>query len=293
MNKQIKVGVIGQGHIGSCVAQRCSENYDVYVWNRSEKLPLKGRKFEIKKAPSISHLVKNSDFILLTLTDFNAIKEVFENLRPNHSSKIFLNLSTSTRGEALEFQEYFLPWKNCDVLDGCFLSSGSQIKEGRGLILLSGQDSVYNSTKQLMEKLGRVIYCGNEIGAASALDCAVLTYSAMSKIGLMQAFSICQSAGVSQVNFNELMGDMLRAHTSSFETMIEKISSGQPLHTEEKLKVWRSASKTMLANSKEQKLDDSANRFLVDFLSEACEYGHSDREFISLYSYLRRLTPPE
>jgi 3-hydroxyisobutyrate dehydrogenase-like beta-hydroxyacid dehydrogenase len=185
-----KVGVIGQGIIGSRVAECLRRSgRDVYVWSRTPK-PLPNF------LGSPAEVAAIADIIQIFVGDSEALKQVLaaihDRLEPRH---VILANGTFDPGTVVEaFQR--VKEKGAAFLDAPF--TGSRLAaEGGGLVYYIGGDArVLEKVRPVLEASSKTILHLGKVGEAALLKLATNMVSAATVGILSEAYGLVAKAGI-------------------------------------------------------------------------------------------------
>ena len=121
------------------------------------------------------------------------------------NGRTVVQLSTGTPKEAKESEEWF-NGLGASYLDGAILCWPGNIGTPSGLILVAGQEPVFEDCQTDLQHLaGDLRYLGSNIGAASTLDLAFLSRLVGVIFGSIHGALVCESEGVPVSEFTALL----------------------------------------------------------------------------------------
>ena len=190
------VSLLGLGQMGSALARAMlRSDVPLTVWNRS---PAKSAPFAREGATvagSLLEAVRASELVMICVLDYTTTAEMLNptEVRAALRGKTLLQLSTGTPADAREAQAAARE-AGAEYLDGALMCYPSGIGTAEATILLSGSKAVFERCEALLRVLGgNASYVGKPVGAASALDLALLDFYYGATTALLHGFAICEA----------------------------------------------------------------------------------------------------
>lgn len=279
------ISVIGLGLMGTALARAIKRaGHDLVVWNRSPGKMEPFRKDGVSCAESFASAVEASPVILICIDNYTVTRALLEGVsaRQMLSGKTVVQLSSSTPKEAADAADW-AQMRGAFYLDGAILAGPSDIGTAAATILLSGDRTAYDRSRDLLECLGQdtVRYLGENVRAASALDLAWLMSRYGTFLAAIHSANICQSEGVGVEEFIALVPDnpSLQHHAQTIR------DEGYDDFTAS-LRVWGEA----LHHIQQQGTDAGINTEIPDFIGglfdRAVAAGLSETNVMSLKKIL-------
>ena len=225
-----KITLIGLGAMGRALAQaQLDAGHEVTVWNRSpekaDSLVANGARL----ADSLVEAIESSDVIMICISDYTGSYALLD--QPGVADlirgRIVIQLSTGTPVDAREMDQWIRALGG-QYVDGAIMVYPPTIGSDVSQVLIAGEQSTVSKVRHFIDSLGGDIrYLGAEIGAAAALDMAVVSRLLAITPAVIHGALICESEGVSLQQFAEMFpeGDRARAvalsiHANEFEENI-------------------------------------------------------------------------
>lgn len=210
-----KLSFIGLGAMGTAITKTLVENgQHVTVWNRSAGKAKNIVKLGAEQAQTVKQAIKASRVIMVCIHGYNKTRELLDkpDIIPLLSGRTIVQMSTGTPGEAREMQAW-INRQGGRYLDCAIMVYPPTIGTSEAQILISGPEDVYHTCSPFIKILGGdVRYLGANIGAAAALDMAVVTRLVTMTIAIVYGIHICQSEDVPLQQFTAMYPDNDRAH---------------------------------------------------------------------------------
>jgi 3-hydroxyisobutyrate dehydrogenase len=191
MMSTIKIGWIGLGTMGIPMSQQLLKaGYQLAVYNRSkpkeEALKLMGA----TAASSPGLLLTQSDFIIIMVSDDRAIREIFAGdgglLSAKTTGKIIINMSTVSPAISIEMASLCSRQGN-HYLDAPVAGSVKQAEEGQLVIMVGGDETIFEKAKFIFEHLGKLAMLVGNNGAGNSAKLAINTLLGFHAQGLAEA----------------------------------------------------------------------------------------------------------
>ncbi|KQN32487.1 6-phosphogluconate dehydrogenase [Pedobacter sp. Leaf41] len=196
----MKIGWIGLGNMGIPMAtQLIDAAYQVAVYNRS-----KGKESELQKlgaatAETPQALLEKADIVILMVSDDQAIEQIFEGdkglLSADAKGKIIINMSTVSPGISKQMHQK-CKLNGIDYLDAPVSGSVKQAETGQLVIMVGGEEEVFEKAKPVLEKLGKLTLRVGEVGAGNQAKLAINSLLALYTQGLAETVLFANQNGV-------------------------------------------------------------------------------------------------
>jgi 3-hydroxyisobutyrate dehydrogenase len=191
MMNTTKIGWIGLGKMGTPMAQQLIKaGYPVTVYNRSkakeETLKLMGA----TAAPSPGLLLQQSDVVIIMVSDDPAVREIFTAREGIFSiqttGKIIINMSTVSPAISREMA-YLCGQQGNHYLDAPVSGSVKQAEDGQLVIMVGGDEAIFEKVKPIFEHLGKLAMLVGSNGAGNTAKLAINTLLGIHAQGLAEA----------------------------------------------------------------------------------------------------------
>lgn len=164
------VGFIGLGNLGQAITKRLTDmNEEVIVYNRTRS-KVEHLGFEIASSPKA--LLDKCDTVFMCLFESSAVNHIFTMeeglLSTSLEGKTIIDLTTNHYEDVLTFHEQ-VKQKSGHYLESPIFGSVAPALQGLVTIVCSGEASVFQSCKPLLEKIGKEIFHLPQPSAASKM----------------------------------------------------------------------------------------------------------------------------
>ncbi len=208
MNKK-NIGWIGLGKMGILMAQNLiNEGYQLNVYNRTKGKAGLWLDKGVKEAQSPAELLKESDVVILMVSDDSAIDEIFtsENglLSATEKGKIIVNMSTVSPAIS-KGMAHFCKINGNSYIDAPVSGSVKQATEGTLVIMAGGDDQSFEDVKPIFNILGKLALKVGENGAGNAAKLAINTMLGLHAQGLAETILFANQQGITTKDLMELI----------------------------------------------------------------------------------------
>ncbi|MFD8495123.1 NAD(P)-dependent oxidoreductase [Amycolatopsis sp. NPDC059657] len=202
-----QVTVLGLGAMGAALASTLlAAGHPVTVWNRSDRAVPHGA----VRAASVAEAVAASPVVLACLLDD---RSVYDALGPSAAAlrgKALVNLTSGTPGQARSLASWARE-REIDYLDGGIMAVPPMIGGPGAFVLYSGSQPVFDTYRPVLDALADSRFLGTDPGMASLQDIALLSAMYGQFMGILHAFALVGSAGVTATEFAPMLSGWLTA----------------------------------------------------------------------------------
>jgi 3-hydroxyisobutyrate dehydrogenase-like beta-hydroxyacid dehydrogenase len=287
------VSVIGTGVMGSALVKAfLANNYPVTVWNRTASKCIPLEQTGAKIAKFVVEVVEVSEVIVVNVANYtigNSLlykQEIINKLK----GKVIIQLTTGTPGEARESEV----WANKNeivYLDGAILDYPKGIGTKECTLVYAGSKEIFEANESLLLSLGgNTVFVGNNIGNASTIDSAILSFYYGASLGFLHGTAICESEGFSTDEFLSIIMPVLHGPTANTMKICENmISKGNYEGSEASLRVHTAAITHVLQTTLENGIDKAYPECLLGYFKKATAMGHSqDEQLAALFEVMKK-----
>ncbi|MCG3752537.1 MULTISPECIES: NAD(P)-dependent oxidoreductase [Amycolatopsis] len=216
--------VLGLGAMGSALAGALLEaGRPVTVWNRSadKTKPLVER--GAVAAGSAAEAVAASELVIVCLLDDASVREVLKTA--SLAGRTVVNLTNGTPRQARELAEW-VEEQGGAFLDGGIMAVPPMIGRPGAFVFYSGPQDVFDTHRAAFDAFGGSNYVGEDPGLAALHDLALLSGMYGQFTGVLQAYALIRSEGLSAVEFAPLLSGWLAAMGSFVQHAAVEVDSG-------------------------------------------------------------------
>ena len=282
------VSVIGLGAMGSAIANALiAGEYDTSVWNRTH-----GKMQSIDGATAMKtalDAITVSPVTIVCIDDYSATRSLIEEyeLGPGISGRILIQFSTGTPGEARQLESWVHD-NNGLYLDGSLLAYPREIGHA-ALIAVSGRESAFTKTQELLAALSSdVRYLGRPVGAAAALNIALLSYYVCTHLGLIHGALVCESEDVPPDLLASVIADSLPSDTEEIRSLGRALADNDFAEPGASLGVYSGVLDGILAQAADAGINAEIAEFADNLYKRGMAAGLADEEVVALIKLLRQ-----
>jgi 3-hydroxyisobutyrate dehydrogenase-like beta-hydroxyacid dehydrogenase len=284
-----KVTVIGSGRMGSALATTLfHQGFATTVWNRTASKAEALAKLGLSVAPSVQDAFGEADMVIVNISDYTSTRQLFEqpDVETALRGKIVVQLSSGTPQEAKAMESWA---HRCGIsyLDGAILGSPNGIGTPNCNIFYSGPEELFNRVKPVLLALGgRTLFVGNEIGHASALDIAVLTFGVSAMLGFLQGQVVWDGENLPAGGFLETIKGMMPVIEALFADMSRRISIKDYTGDQASLEAYSAVIKQLATWCRDRRVAPTLPDAYVALMGQAIDAGNGQSDFACLYELL-------
>jgi 3-hydroxyisobutyrate dehydrogenase-like beta-hydroxyacid dehydrogenase len=226
---------------------------------------------------------------VLCIDDYAATRSLFEeyDLGSELAGRTLVQFSTGTPKEARD-SEASAKQNGTAYLDGAILAYPREVGHD-ALIVVSGDEGAYAGVKGLLAALSTdVRYLGAAVGAAAALDVAVMSYYICSHMGLVHAALICESEDVRRDMLASVIVDSLPSDTEEIAHLGRVLQQNQFTNPGASINVYSNILDRLLAQAADRDIDARIPQFANRLYKAGVDAGLGDEEVVALIKLLRR-----
>ncbi|ATY13457.1 NAD(P)-dependent oxidoreductase [Amycolatopsis sp. AA4] len=216
--------VLGLGAMGSALAGALLETgRPVTVWNRSadKTKPLVER--GAVAAGSAAEAVAASELAIVCLLDDASVREVLD--PASLAGRTVANLTNGTPRQARELAKW-VSERGGKFLDGGIMAVPPMIGQPGAFVFYSGPEDVFDAHREAFDAFGGSNYVGEDPGLAALHDLALLSGMYGQFTGVLQAYALIRSEGLSAVEFAPLLSGWLTAMSGFVQQAAAEVDSG-------------------------------------------------------------------
>lgn len=195
-----KIGWIGLGLMGTPMAQQLIKaGYPVTVYNRNKDKEAALKEQGAGTATTPAELIKQSDVIIIMVTDDKAINDIFHGdegvLSAGAGGKVIINMSTVSPAISREIAGLCAAQGNA-YLDAPVSGSVKQAETAQLVIMAGGDAAAFERVKPVLEAMGKSATLIGDVGAGNVAKLAINTLLAIHAQGLTEAVILARQNGI-------------------------------------------------------------------------------------------------
>ncbi|GAA4528918.1 NAD(P)-binding domain-containing protein [Amycolatopsis samaneae] len=219
--------VLGLGDMGSALAGALlAAGHPVTVWNRTatKAAPLVAKGAVAAETPAAA--IAANELVIMCLLEDRSVRAVLGAAEEALPGKVVVNLTNGTPRQARELEEW-VSARGASFLDGGIMAIPPMIGGPGSFVFYSGSREVFDAHRAAFDVFGESLHVGEDPGFAALHDLALLSGMYGMNVGVLQAFALVRSAGISAVEFAPLLNRWLTSMSGFIERSAEQIDSGE------------------------------------------------------------------
>ncbi|MDZ7770680.1 MAG: hypothetical protein U5K38_17230 [Woeseiaceae bacterium] len=206
------------------------------------------------------------------------------------AGRTLIQLSTGTPEEARALEQWTHA-AGAACLDGAILAYPDEIGDA-ALIAVAGGEAAWHGSQALLEALSNEIrYLGGAVGAAAALDIAVLSYYVCAHLGLVHGALICESEQVPPELLTGVIADSLPSDTEELHKLGAALNRDDFSEPGASLGVYSGVIDRILAQADDAGINAEIPTFADGIYKRGIAQGLADKEVVALARMLRGNRP--
>lgn len=210
-----EITLIGLGAMGAAIGRALIDRgRDLTVWNRSADKAAALVEAGATAVESLPQAIDASPLIMVCIHGYSNTRVLLDDpdIVPLLSGRTLVQTSTGTPAEAREAEAWF-QGHGGRYLDCSIMVYPPSIGTPEGQVLVAGPREVYDDCAGYIDHLGGDIrYLGETIGAAAALDMALVSRLVARTVAIVYGIHICESEGVPLAEYAGMFPEGDRAH---------------------------------------------------------------------------------
>ena len=207
----MKVGVIGLGMMGSRMAIRLlNTGHQINVYNRDmakARVFAKVNGVTLLKTPK--DMALTCDFILICITDFDAVKEVCfgkNGIVAARRKQIIIANSSTISPEQSKYCAEQLRQNEIDLIEMPVMGGPAAAEKGQLVPIVSGPKAAFLKVKPIIDKLAKsVFYIGEDAGSANVVKLALNLNIALIATALSEGIILVKAAEINPEMFIKII----------------------------------------------------------------------------------------
>ena len=206
----MNIGIIGTGLMGSAIADRLIEKgFHVFLYNRT-----KGRATALVKMGAVqieypSDLGRKCDYVIISVTDGNAVKEILFGENGLASSKnrnlVVIDTSTVLPADSI-YCANLMKKKGYSIIQAPIMGGPDPTRKGDVISIVSGNNKSIEKSKRILTSYSKKIFSlGNKDGAANFIKLALNLNIALIAISLAESIVFVKKSKIDPTIFLEIL----------------------------------------------------------------------------------------
>jgi 3-hydroxyisobutyrate dehydrogenase-like beta-hydroxyacid dehydrogenase len=287
------VAVLGAGRMGTALVRAFLDNgYTTYVWNRTTAKCAPLAEIGARVADTVLHAAAASDVVVVNVDEYGTSDRLLrsDGVAGALRGKVLLQLTSGTPQQARDLAGWA---REHDIayLDGAIMATPNVIGDPTCTVLYAGPADLFERYKPLLLALGgNPSHVGTDVGQASALDLAMLTFMWGSLFGALQGISLCHTEGLSLHGYLGVMKPFMPLVNGWALDVVERVRDGRLAGDEATVAsvgTHHATVRHLLAVCANNGIRDTLPRAFDQIFRRALEAGHVEDDFAVLDTFMR------
>lgn len=287
----MKIGLIGLGVMGWRIgANLAKDNKLDFVYDRTlSKAEDFSKKYGTKYFTSIKDIVKNSDYILTMLSDDNAVSSVYNDMIPESTGKIFVDMSTISPSLSIEIARKIKENRGI-MYDSPVIGTSIFVEQKKITFLVGGPKEKFTDIKNILQSTASsIFYMGsNGMGLYAKLVNNLLLGAYVS--ALAEAFNFGIKSGLDPNDVVKLLSELSSSKSPTSEIKSPKMLNGD-YSTQFATKHMRKDLEIIQKESQNLKVITPLSSLALQLFRMAEAMGYSEADYISVVEVFKRFSP--
>lgn len=284
------VSIVGLGAMGSALARAALRGgHRVTVWNRTstkaEPLVREGATL----APDLASAVAASPVVIVCVDNYDITRAILSapDVRKNLSGRVVVQLSTGTPQEARDGERWARE-NGAEYVDGAILAYPDQMGTPEAAVFVAGAESTFQRCEQPLRSLaGGLTYVGEQVGAASALDCAALSFVFGALLGALHGACVCEAEGMRVDEFGAMLTELMPVVSGEVKQMSERIQANRYDGSQAALKTYAAAAVRIVQQARDSRLDAAFPAYASAALERGMSAGLGNDDLAGMVKVMR------
>ena len=284
MNKTVLL--IGLGNMGTALARTLlGLGYETWVWNRTKEKVGTLLEAGALWSEDVWAAVGFVNSVVMCLSNYDNCVELLSTCS-DLENKTLIQLTTGTASDANSF-ENLVKQKRGRYLDGVILAYPSNIGDPRCSLLVAGNSLAWKESEALISELGgKSQYLGEEVGAPSHLDHALIAPSLMMQMAVIQGMHMAKTAGVDLEFYSTMISGLPISLKADQDRHTRAIIDGDFSKVQASIRTWKEALDRILEEGKVSNLNTGLLSGIDEVLRNGQDQGIGEEDLAALIKTL-------
>jgi 3-hydroxyisobutyrate dehydrogenase-like beta-hydroxyacid dehydrogenase len=202
--------------------------------------------------------------------------------------RILVQLSTGTPQEARDGERWARA-NRAEYLDGAILAYPDQMGTPEAALLVAGNEATFRRCEPLLRSLaGGLTYVGEQVGAASALDCAALSFVFGALLGALHGARICEVEGLRVDEFGSMLAELVPVIGGEVRQLSGRIQANRYDGSQAALRTYSAAAARLVQQAGDSRIAPDFPRYAAATLGQGMSAGLGNEDLAALIKVLRR-----
>jgi len=228
------------------------------------------------------------DIVIVNVSDYKTSGELLRNPETEKAlgGKIVVQLSSGTPQEARVMESWA---QRCGIsyLDGAILGSPNGIGTPACTIFYSGPEEIFSRVKPVVDVFGgTTLFVGNEIGHASAMDMASLTFGVSAMLGFLQGQVVWNGENLPAGGFFETVKGLMPILELIFADMSRRVAAKDFTGDQASVEAYSAVIELLARWCKDRRVNHALPDAYLEVMDRAISGGKGQSDIACLYEVL-------
>lgn len=282
--------VIGAGNMGSALTRAlATQGNHVAVWNRT---PEKARALAdvARPAQDLFSAVSEADLIVVSVSDYAACGEIIYTgeFAQAVGDATIVQLTSGSPEDARRSQAWAQSL-GVDYLDAAILAYPSFVGTEYATVFYSGSKAGFDRHEETLKAFSNApVFAGEAVGAASALDCAILQAYYGGCLAFLHAAALCEAEGIPGTAFLDYKAAFVGLIDITADAAREMMDQQDFSGVQCSLDTHVAALKNIVRMSEDSGVAPEVPRAIHQAYQDTVASGRGGLELPALYEFFRR-----
>ncbi len=284
-----EIGLIGTGSMGTALGKLLLRaGYTLTVWNRTRSKASRLEAAGATVAKNVAELVRECSTVIICVADYDVSNSIMDPvLDISHlKHKTVIQLSTGTPKDAAEQASKYAS-AGSRYLDGAIMSTPTQMGSHEAVILIAGDEGVYEQQMEMLNILApNTFYKGTKGSLAAAWDLALLSYFFSALIGATHAARIAAAEGIDLADLANTIQEWSPVAGSIVKESIDVIGTGTFGESESSVRTCYISTELILRHATQSGISTTFPGFALDVFEKAMKSGFASEDGVAIFKTL-------
>ena len=255
--------------------------YETWVWNRTKEKAGTLLEEGARWSKEVWAAVGSVDHVVMCLSNYVNCVGLLSTCS-DLENKTLIQLSTGTASDARSF-ENLVKQKRGRYLDGAILAYPSNIGDPRCSLLVAGNSLAWKDSESLILTLGgKSQFLGEEVGAPSHLDHALIAPSLIMQMAVIQGMHMAKRAGLDLEFYSKMISGLPASLKADQERHTRAIIDGDFSQVQASIRTWKEALDRILEEDKGLNFNAEVLSGIAEVLRDAQDHGVGEEDLAAL-----------
>lgn len=282
-----RVTVLGLGRMGTAASGALlAAGWPTVVWNRTAERTNDLVRSGAVGASDATEAVTASPVVIITLADYQAVREVLGADPGALAGRHLINLTTGTPDQARSMATW-AGEHGASYVDGAMMAVPQTVATPDAFFLYSGSETTFQTHREILDQLATSYFLGIDPAAAELWDLALLGCGYAALTGFLHSLALLDTMGVSPSQAMPLIGRWLQGMIAFMPELGQEVETGEYQAGVSPVGMNRVAVANLVQASVQQGVSAEVTAPLRALLDRRVADGHGNDSFASLYELLR------